>query len=342
MKKSRVTISDLARSLALSLCTVSKILNRSFDGFSYAPDTIARVDAAAKKLGYRPNSHARSLRTRKSRLVGFILPTAQFALFGALTDRLEMELRRHGYQVLIAHTRNDRAAELELIPELLARGIDGLVWIPTTLRVNPENLGIAPDFPVVILDRPGCCRAIPFVATDNRESARALARRVHDAGHHRADVINARTGDRAMSERLRGIEDVFGGGLRVTDIANEAEAAREVTFKLLRSEPRPGVLLALSEPLAIGALSGLRDLDLQIPDDLSFAAFDDFPLAGQWSPPVTVVRQNIDGLACAAAELVVKRIARPNHAFANVRIGASIEWRGSVVACREPVARVPS
>lgn len=330
MKSSRVTISHLAKTLDLSVCTVSKILNRSFNGFTYAADTIARVDALAQKLGYRPNSHARGLRTRQSGLVGFILPTAQIALFGALTDRLEMELRARGYQVMIAHSRNDTGAERELIAEFLARGIDGLVWIPASLKVVPEKSGLPPSLPVVILDRPGCTSAIPFVATDNRESARALARRIYDTGHRTVEVINAPAGDRAMSERLQGIKDVFGQGMSVTNIANETEPARAATVGLFENQSRPGLLFALSEPLAIGALSGLRDLHLRIPEDLSFAAFDDFPLASQWSPPVTVVRQEIDQLASAAAQLLVGRIKHPRKSFSSVRIPASIEWRGSV------------
>jgi LacI family transcriptional regulator len=337
MKNSRVTLSDLARSLDLSVCTVSKILNRSFDGFSYAPETIARVDAVAKKLGYRPNSHARSLRTRKSGLVGFILPTAQIALFGALTDRLEMELRKRGYQVVIAHSRNNAAAEVELIPEFVARSVDGLVWIPASRRVQPEKFGLPANFPVVILDRPGCTPAIPFVVTDNRESARGLAQRIYDSGHRCVEVINAPAGDRAMSERLLGIQDVFGQGVAVTDIANETEPARAATVNLCQGRNRPGLLFALSEPLAIGALSGLRDLDLRIPEDLSFAAFDDFPLASQWSPPVTVVRQNIEQLAATAADLVVRRIMQPRKRFPSVRIPASIEWRGSVATSGDAI-----
>jgi LacI family repressor for deo operon, udp, cdd, tsx, nupC, and nupG len=189
---------------------------------------------------------------------------------------------------------------------------------------------------VVILDRPDCTRAIPFVATDNRESARALARRIHDLGHRRANVINASVGDRAMTERLAGIQDVFGEGIHVIDIKNEIELARSATVELFTGQQRPSLLFALSEPLAIGALSGLRDLNLRIPEHLSFAAFDDFPLASHWSPPITVVRQNIDQLAAAAADLVVKRIAHPRKSFSSVRCAATIEWRDSVVNCTEP------
>jgi hypothetical protein len=70
VKGSKATISDLAQTLALSLCTVSKIFDRSFDGFSYAPETVTRVEVAAKKMGYRPKPVAQSLRTRKSKPIG--------------------------------------------------------------------------------------------------------------------------------------------------------------------------------------------------------------------------------------------------------------------------------
>ena len=92
------------------------------------------------------------------------------------------------------------------------------------------------------------------------------------------------------------------------------------------------MLFALSESLAIGALLGLRDLELRIPEDLSFAAFDDFPLASHWSPALTVIRQDIAGLARAAADLLFKRIQAPHDSFAPIRIKASIEWRSSVIA----------
>lgn len=334
MKKSRVRISDLARSLDLSLCTVSKILNRSFDGFSYAPETIARVEAAAKKMDYRPNRHAQSLRTRKSGLIGFVLPTEQVAMFGSLTERLELEMRQHGYQVLIVHTRNDPAAEAELIPQLLDRNVDGLVWIPATARVKLPRVGLRPDFPAVILDRTGCTADMPFVATDNREAARAMAQRIHDMGHRRVGVINAPANDRSMTERLKGLRDVFGDEIGLRDTVNSPDAARMATMDLMSAGLTLTALVTLSESLAIGALSALNALRIRVPDDLSFAAFDDFPLAAEWTPPLTVVRQEIGHLAAATAELLVRRIKAPKEHCASVRISATLMWRESVMACR--------
>lgn len=335
MSRARVTLSDLASELQLSTCTVSKILNRSFAGASYSAETIRRVEACARKRGYAVNAQARSLRLRRTMMVGFLLPSARVATFGALTDQLELELRQHGYQLLISHSRNDPEAEPGLVSSLIGRGIDALIWIPSRDRVEPKEVGLKPGFPVVILDRPECTRAVPFVATDNRVASRQLAERIAAMGHRRVVVFNAPEGDRSLMERCDGLRDTFGDRLTVVDLPHQAEAAREAVGKLAdpgSQTARPTVLVALSEPLAIGAIAGMRDHGLRIPEDVSFAAFDDFPLAAHWSPRITAVRQDIAALARESVALLLRRIAAPGEAFADVRVGAEIRWRESVRA----------
>ncbi len=334
MSSSRVTITDLARSLKLSTCTVSKIMNRSFDGFTYSKETIRRVEEMAQQMGYTANLQARNLRTRKTMLIGFLLPSAQNSVFGALTDHLELELRNHGYQVLIVHSQNDPEAEPTLISSLHARGIDGLIWIPSRETVIPAEIGLKPDLPAVILDRPDCTPDLPFVATDNRAAARELARRIHDLGHRRVGILNAPTGDRSMRERFQGFEDVFPQGIQAINLPNNPSGAKNAIAKLLNGKSKPSAIVALSEPLAIGALSGMRDLDCNIPSDVSFAAFDEFPLAAHWTPRITLVCQDIPRLAGSAVELLLKRIKTPSVHLKNVRVQAAIKWRDSVTSHR--------
>jgi len=332
MGRNRVTLTDLARTLELSTCTVSKILNRSFDGFTYSKETIRRVEECAQKLGYTPNAQARSLRTRKTMLIGFILPSAQISLFGALTDRLELELRNRGYQVLIVHSRSDASAEPMLLASLLARGIDGLIWIPAAEEISPSKVGLKKDFPAVILDRPFCTDALPFVATENRAAARELAQRAYDLGHRQVGILNAPEGDRSLRERFEGFAEGFAGGkIRLIDLPNDAGAAKTSVAKLVSGRSRVSLVVALSEPLALGAIAGIRDLGLNLGPDLSFAAFDDFPLAAHWSPRITVVRQNVEVLASETAALLLARIESPGRRFDNVRVQADLKWRESVV-----------
>ncbi len=331
MSRNRVTLNDLSRELSLSTCTVSKILNRSFRG--YSPETIRRVEACAARLGYAANAQARSLRLKKSMMVGFLLPSAEVSTFGALTDQLELALREHGYQLLSSHSHNDPKEERRLMTALLARGVDALLWIPARDQVDPKAAGLKSSFPAVILDRPLCSAALPFVATNNREAARELGRRVAALGHRQVGVLNAPEGDASMAERCEGLRDHFGEGLQVLDLPNRAEEARKGVARFFtgRDLQRPTALIALSEPLAIGAIAGLRDCDLQIGRDLSFASFDDFPLASHWTPRITAVRQNLGELARRGVELLLARMANPKQRFASIRVDAEIQWRESVV-----------
>lgn len=342
MKNSRVTISDVARSLSLSTCTVSKVLNREFSKSKYPEATIQRVTEKAREMGYVPNSQARGLRTRRSMLIGFLLPSAQASLFSTLTDQIERQLRPHGYQVLIAHSHREEAGEQELVKMLLARGVDGLIWVPGREQTGPAERDLREDFPAVILDRPGSGGRLPFVATDNAGATERLARRMHAMGHRRVLALNAPEGDRSMNERFQGLAKVFGAGLRAVNGPNESGAAKEAVMKTLRRSGRlPDALVALSESLAIGALGALRDLDLAIPGEISFASFDDFPLAGHWSPRVTVIRQDVAKLAQAAVETVLARIQAPSMTCKNVRVPAEIDWRESVSAPRTAFLKNP-
>lgn len=330
MRPKRVTMDDLARRLGVSKCTVSKILNRAFDGFSYAPATIRRVEKMARRMGYQPNTHARALRTRRSHLVGLALPTGSLPFFGVLTECIEVELRAAGYQVLVAHSRNHPQTEREVIRSLVARGVDGLLWIPVCTRFDARAFGLDPRFPMVLMDRPGLSSRLPLVATDNRAATEELGRRLATLGHSSVAALNAPRSDRSMVEREEGLREVLGRGLFVLNMDNDPAAAREAVGKLVASRHRFTALVALSEPLAIGALAGLRDAGRSIPGQVSFAAFDDFPLASHWNPPITVMRQDLPRIAATATTALLSRLRDPVSLPASARIPAVLEWRESV------------
>ena len=330
MPRHRVTMDDLARRLDLSKCTISRILNRAFDGFSYAPATVRRVDNMARRLGYRPNIHARALRTRRSHLIGLALPTGSIPFFGVLTEHLEAELRAAGYQVLVVHSRNNPRAEEEVLRSLADRGVDGLLWIPVRTRYRAKDSVFRSGIPRVLLDRPIQRGGLPLVATDNRAATRDLGNRLRALGHSSVLAFNAPRADLSMIEREQGLRDVLGDGLVVKNMANVPAAARAAVRALPEAGPRFTALVALSELLSLGALAGLRDLAWSIPDRISFAGFDDFPLAAHWTPPVTVIRQDLPRLAAAAAAALLAQLRAPAETPASVRVPSILEWRASL------------
>jgi len=264
-------------------------------------------------------------------MVGFVLPSGRLFFFGELTDLLELKLREHDYRMLVVHSRNSKKHEEEMVPDLLARGVDGLFWIPLSSRISRKQYQLPRNFPLVILDRPDCCVNTSHVVTDNREASRALARKIQGFGHQRIAVLNASSSDRSMKDRLLGLRDVFGKRILVREVDNDPVEARAASLKLMRQASPPRFLLALSEPLAMGALVGIKESGREIPRDVSFAAFDDFPMAKFWSPAISVVRQDMTSIASLAVRTMLEQIAAPKPLVRREVVPAEVQWRDSVL-----------
>jgi len=310
VQKAKATITSLAEELGLSTCTVSKVLNKSFDGFSYAPATVRRVEALAKRRGYIPNMHARSLRTRKSMNAGLVVPSGIPYFTGTLVEAIESTLRDDGYETIVGHSTSDSDKEKNLLKNVLGRGVDGLLWIPFSDKLTPESLGISGEFPLVILDRPGCSSRFPAVITDNPAASRELATELVSLGVREVAMLTSDCGDWSIGERERGVAEVFGRRVKRHVSPNDIKAAKRLAIQIL-----PGLggrsLLCLTQSLAMGALQAMRELDLRPGVDIGFACFDSLPLCEIWHPSLCRVEQDIEALAREGVRLLLDKIRDP-------------------------------
>jgi LacI family kdg operon repressor len=336
--KKKTTISSLARDLGLSTCTVSKILTKSFDGFTYAPETIRRVEKAAKQKNYIPNNHARSLRSKRSMTVAVVVPGGIPYFSGALVENIERELRPLGYETFVGHSTGELSQESKLIKTMLGKGIDGLLWIPYGKNLRPKDLAIADTFPLVLLDRPGYSLRFPTVITDNEAASAELAKRIRDAGHGVVVMLTALDEDDSLREREAGIRKIFGRKITQINSANEIEEARKA-IAAVAAEIREGVLVCLSQNLALGALIALMEKGVVPGRDVGFASFDDLPMCEIWQPSITRIQQNLDLLAKEAVRLLMEKMQNPDcQQPLEVRIPAKLTW-GSSVPERSPQTR---
>lgn len=322
--------------LGLSTCTVSKVLNKSFDGFSYAPSTIRRVEALAKKRGYIPNIHARSLRTKRSMIAGLVVPSGIPFFTGTLVECIESTLRENGYDTVVGHSTSALDNEKHLLKNVLGRGVDGLLWIPYSDKLTPENIGVSEEFPLVILDRPGCSNRFPTVITDNPAASRELALELASLGVKEVAVLTSDCGDRSISERESGVVEVFRSRVKRHLASNEIEAARQACAKILPTL-KGRSLLCLTQPLAMGALQAMRDLALRPGVEVGFACFDSLPLCEIWHPSLCRVEQDIEALAREGVRLLLDKIRDPKtRQPREIRIAAHlIRGDSALPSCRK-------
>jgi len=167
-----INIKDVAKHAGVSTATVSRYMNQR-DKLSAR--TQRAVRQAIEQLGYQPDPTARALQSKKSSMIGLVVPVVDYAFFSRLTDAVEQACSRFGYKLLLCQSAHDAAKELEMVALLKANKVDGILLCS---RLGDASLYTKHDFPIISIDReiPG----IPSVTADNYNggvlAAEALAR----------------------------------------------------------------------------------------------------------------------------------------------------------------------
>lgn len=304
----RMTMAELAKRVGVNRTTVSRILRSDFAKHHYNADTIKRVRDEAARLGFRSNRIAQGLKTGKSALVGLLMADIRNPWWGELASQLDRLLAADGYRVIIADSGNSFQRESASLSDLLAFGVDGLLFSPCELKRQPA-LARA-DRPVVLLDY-DLYPAHPCVSLDTQAAARAFLEAAERRGRKRIGLIaHGATGDleRAFARQ--------GRVLRAPASLRRIESAAAQVDWLLAHEA--DCLIGLNNALAVAALAHLRVRGPRVPDDVGFAGIDDFMGAPLLTPPLTVLQQPLHEYARCAVELLHRRMADPRARFESV------------------------
>jgi LacI family transcriptional regulator len=303
------TIHDVAQDAGVSPTTVSRYLNHRIE---LPPATSARIDAAIARLDYRPNLLAKRLSTGKTEAVGLVTPEIREPFFAELASAFEDEADRHGYTVFISSTRSDRKREIASLERLHDRHIDGLVLMTNTPDDGTLARLIGRRKNVVILDEdiPGV--TAPRLFVENTEGARLATRHLIEAGHTKIAYLGGPRGLFSVVERHEGFQQAMaeaGLPVRPDYVALggfDPELARATTLKFLALPEPPTAIFASSDYLAIGAVMGLRDAGVSVPDDVSLIGFDDMPLGALLTPPLTAIRQPVEQIGRQGFQLLLQ------------------------------------
>lgn len=306
--KTQVTSFDVARLAEVSQSAVS----RSFTtGASVSDATRGKVLEAARKLGYRPNAHARSLITGRSRIIGLVLSYLENLFYPSVLERLAKRLQHDGFHVLLFVTDAQNADDL--IGEILQYNVDGIVLAATTLSSSLAQRCADASIPVVLFNRvmaSGGAGAVSSVRSDNVGGGRALAQHLAAGGHRRIAFIAGQEESSTNLERERGFrEGLAEQGLRIyaRAVGNyNSEQARQAARELFGSgNERPDAVFVASDHMAFAVMDTLRhELGLKVPDDISVVGFDNVPQASWESYALTTVEQQVEPMVEAAVGLL--------------------------------------
>lgn len=293
------TIHDVAQDAGVSPTTVSRYLNNRIE---LPATTSARIDAAIRKLDYRPNLLAKRLSTGKSEAVGLVTPEIREPFFAELASAFEDEADRHGYTVFMSSTRSDRDREIACLERLHDRHVDGLLMMTNTPDDGTLAKLIGTRRNVVLVDEdiPGV--NVPRIFVENEQGAHAATRHLIEAGHSRIAYLGGPRGLLTVGERQAGFARAMAeAGLEVRPDylamgSFAPDMARAATLRFLDLAEPPTAIFASSDYLAIGAVTALRDRAIAIPTQMSLIGFDDMPLGALLTPPLTAIRQPVEAL----------------------------------------------
>jgi LacI family transcriptional regulator len=301
----------VAREAGVSQSTVSRALRGDP---RVREQTRRRVEEAAQRLGYVPNSLASSFASRSTRTLGVVVSDLTNPFFPHLLTPIHDELQLMGYRMVLFTERTDLPAGQEALGRLLGRSIDGVLVTTATLRSPLADALSARGLPLVLLNRYIDGLDVDRVISDNRGGAFSGARHILQLGHRRIGVIRGPSNTSTSRDRMLGLTDAMTAeGLTLDPVlVREGTYSHESGYQhgrdLLRLADRPTAIVCGNDIVAFGALDAARSLGVRVPEDVSILGFDDIPMAAWEVFQLSTLRQPLVDMARTAARMLVERV----------------------------------
>jgi LacI family transcriptional regulator len=309
-----VTIQDIARKTGVSTTTVSRVLNGKAKKFRISGNTAERILGAAEKMHYRPNILARSLRLKKTKTIGLVIPDISNPFFACVTKTIQTTAYQAGYSLIVCNTDEDISTEIEQIELLRSKAVDGFIIMPVGVRYDHIRKLQDDHIHLVMLDR--CFDELDThsVVVDNHSGAFQAVTHLIQNGHREITIIQGLLNTYTNNQRVQGYRDaLIRHGLpvdekRIVGKDFRSENGYRETKALLRQPERPSALFTTSDLITLGCLQALQEENLTVPADISLVAFDDIDFAPFLSAPLTVVSQPREIMGETAVRLLVDQL----------------------------------
>jgi LacI family transcriptional regulator, galactose operon repressor len=328
-----VTVKDVAQAAGVSQATAARALG----GYGYVSAASRRaIEDAARSLGYRRHALAQALASNVTHTVGLVVSDIENPFFAAVARGLSDVLEAEGYTILLANSDEDLEREERLVETFRARRVDGLAVAPSVASAIPHLTDlVSAGVPLVLFDRPVRGLKVDVVLVDNRQGARTAVEHLIRLGHTRIGLVSDRPEIASSAERIQGYRTALDeAGLPVDErliaLTGSTQAdGYKGARALMEGRRRPSAIFTANNMMSVGTLLALRDLRLQIPDDVALVGFDDLEWTTLIEPPLTVVRQPVQEIGLQTAERLLARMRGDRSQPHRIRLATEFVVRGS-------------
>jgi LacI family transcriptional regulator, sucrose operon repressor len=317
------TIEQIARMAGVSKTTVSLVINKKSKTGRISPDTEKRVMEIVRRTGYSPNMLARGFRLSRSRTLGLVVPDLRIPFFAELNHELEGIARANGYQIIDSCSNDDKTVELEVVNNLLAYSIEGLIVASVLNEKQLLARTYSRKAPVVFIDREIALKNISSVASDNYGGAYEAVRTLISGGVREIAFIGGLPDLSTSRNRFLGYRTALADAglemdpsLTFQEDYRPADGYRMIGKAFDVNGRMPDAVFTAAYTLLEGVLQFVQDRLGGIPPTLRVATFDDHPLLDYLPCRIISVKQDCNALAKTAFELLedsFKKTARARH-----------------------------
>jgi LacI family transcriptional regulator len=331
----RASIRDVAAHAGVSVTTVSHALNNTR---FVSPAARAKVEEAARALGYVPSEVARGLKHNTTRTLGMLVPSNSNPYFAEIIRGVEHGCYAAGYSLLLCNSNDDPARQADHLRVLAERRVDGLVLVASgdDAQIVEHCRGLR--LPLVLLDREIEGVAADLIEVDHAAGGELATTHLLGLGHARVACVGGPVDLMPSREREAGWRRALakaGVVPRPSELVRGdfgPQGGATAMRTLLRAADPPSAVFVCNDMMAIGALNAAHAEGVRVPQELSVVGFDDIELAAYTLPPLTTVAQPKEAIGTGAAQLLLERIRAGRTELARRVLQPELRVRESTAA----------
>ncbi len=304
------TMKDIARRTGLGLATISSY----FNGGNVREKNRIKIEEAIEELHYEVNEVARGLKTNATRTIGVVIPELNNTFCAEIITGMEDVLRSHGYATIVCDCRTDKKLEREAVEFLTRRRVDGIINMPVDEEGNHLKRFQKTGKPIVLIDRKIQGINCDSVLVDNKKAAEDAVRYFIERGHRNIGIIGGPEEVFTAQERMAGYYKALeSAGIPMSESLiwhgdYTIQGGVRGLEELVQNNPEMTAVFVTNYEMTMGAMIGVNELGIRIPEQLSMIGFDNLQFARACNPKLTIVAQPTDGIAKEVAKVMLNHL----------------------------------
>jgi LacI family transcriptional regulator len=312
-KKGEITIYDISKALNISASTVSRGLNNNP---KVRKEVRRKIFQVADEMGYQPNKFASSLRLKRTRSLGVVIPRIDSHFMSTVISGMEKVAKQKGYQLLISQSEESVSLESENIQALFNSRVDGFLVSLSSETTNLEHFEYVfrKDIPILFFDRVFCQSNCICVVIDNYKAGYDATQHLIQQGCRNIACVTGSLNQNVYKDRLRGFrqalrDNSISENEDLIIVSNLSYSSGEIIVRdLMKHKKMPDGIFTANDNSAVSIICELKKAGYRIPEDIAVVGFNDDPVSTVVEPNLTTVHYPGREMGEIAAGYMIKTL----------------------------------